>query len=132
MLLQVCCLASTPLTPQPLLAPNMLHGVNQAALFAATRAFTCACTCKCIWFAPFCSPCAFMLLPLLQRACTSAPLVQEVDVSVNTELRAALKEATGERTVPQVSYGGRDFATAWLPGCTLHPCPQYRQAAAAA
>ncbi|WIA08629.1 hypothetical protein OEZ85_008058 [Tetradesmus obliquus] len=31
---------------------------------------------------------------------------QEVDVSVNTELRAALKEATGERTVPQVYAKG--------------------------
>ncbi|KAF6263701.1 hypothetical protein COO60DRAFT_1635064 [Scenedesmus sp. NREL 46B-D3] len=31
---------------------------------------------------------------------------KEVDVSVNTELRAALKEATGQRTVPQVYAGG--------------------------
>jgi hypothetical protein len=61
-----------------------------------------------------CPPWHLYLMQPLAAAAAVAPscafVVQEVDVSVNTELRAALKEATGQSTVPQVSL---------QPACTL-------------
>jgi glutaredoxin len=43
-----------------------------------------------------------------------AAVLQEVDVSVSTQLRQALQQATGQRTVPQVRMD-QDAAVATFP-----------------